>query len=202
MTLPKVKSGGAPRQDRETEAMLYEGVTITQLSTLFRMDNRDVKAKLGDLKPCGHRGNTVIYSLKEAAGKLAAPVITDYNAFIKAMTTANLPSILKKEFWAGMRSRQLFEIEDGQLWREEEVATALSELLKTLKMNLLLIRDSVDREVELTERQREIVTRYIDKSLGNLHASVRKHFIKRLERTGFRIDGEASSSESAEDEEL
>ncbi|QJI52969.1 putative small terminase subunit [Xanthomonas phage FoX4] len=196
------KRGGWNRQDAESEAMLYQGASITQLSTLFKMDNRDVKAKLEGLAPCGKRGNVVIYNIKEAAQKLVAPVITDYDEFIRKMTVAELPVMLRKEFWAGMRSRQLYEEQDGKLWKEEEVAEALSEIFKRLKMSILLIKDSVNREVELSEKQRAVVTRYIDKSLESLHASVTDHFTKRLSRTGVPAPAPIAASEPDEDEEL
>ena len=166
---------GAKVQDAETKAMLFEGASLSQLSRLFGRDNRTTAAKLQGLSPVGMRAGSPIYSVKDAAPLLVPPAY-DIDEFIQRMTVADLPMQLRKEFWAGMRSKQLYEKEAGELWPTEEVREMLAEVFKTMRMTLLLTRDSVARETELTKRQSEIVVRIIDGCLRDLNDAVRKRF--------------------------
>lgn len=162
-------------QDAETKAILFEGASLSQLSRLFGRDNRTTAAKLQGLAPIGMRAGSPIYSVKDAAPFLVPPAY-DLDEFIRRMTAADLPTMLRKEFWAGMRSKQLYEKEAGELWPTDDVRNMLAELFKTLRMTLLLTRDSVARETELTKRQSEIVVRIIDGCLRDLNANVKKRF--------------------------
>lgn len=140
------------------------------------MDQRDVKAKLnGQVKPCGERRGHPIYQIKDVAPYLVKPPY-DIDEFIQKMSIADLPTILRKEYWAGMRSRQLFEKEAAELWPTSDVVDMVSELLKTLRMSMLLTRESVERETELSDRQRAIITRIIDNALEDAYAKTNRKF--------------------------
>lgn len=173
--MPRPESiGKEPRLDEESEALLYSGANITQLARIFKMDLRDIKAKLnGKIKPAGKRNGFPIYAIKDAAEYLASP-IHDIDEFIQKMSIADLPTILRKEFWAGMRSRQLYEKEAAELWPTSDVIDTIAELLKTLRLSLLLSREGVERETELSQRQRDIIIRIIDNALEDAHRAATK----------------------------
>jgi len=181
----------ATHQDDNTKSMLYEGASIVQLSTLFQMDKKDIVKKLMSLAPVGKRSSYPIYSIKEAARYLVEPRY-DIDTYIQKMTHHDLPPLLRKEFWAAMRSRQLFEKESGDLWPTDTIINHLSEVFKTLKTSILLMADAVERETELTERQRQIIQNLIDGALTNLNESIKFNTSKH--RT--------SVTEQAESEEL
>lgn len=166
------------RNDEESLAIVYQGASINQLAGIFEMEARDIKAKIqGNVTPCGERRGHPIYKVREAAPYLVPPPY-DIDEFIQRMTIADLPPILRKEFWAGLRSRQLFEKEAAELWPTQEVIETIYTLYKTLRMSLLLTREAVERETELTSRQREIITRLIDSGLEEAHAATIKRFAK------------------------
>lgn len=175
----------------EAEEVIYQGASMSQICAIFGMDSRDVKTKInGQVKPIGMRRGFPIFSIKEVAPYLVSPPY-DLDEFIQRMNIADLPPILRKEYWAGLRSRQLYEKEAAELWPTTDVVDMVSELFKTLRMALLLARENVERETELSDRQRAIITSIIDNALEDAHAKIVSHFSKT-----------ESNSESAESPSL
>ncbi len=182
MARPAAATAPAAREshltDEESNAIIYQGATMAQICQIFGMDARDVKPKInGHVTPCGKRKGREIYSIKEVAAYLCPPPY-DIDEFVQRMSIADLPSILRKEFWAGLRSRQLYEKEAAELWPTSEVVDMVSALFKTIRMSLLLTRETVERETELTDRQRDIVLRVIDNALEDAHAKITSQFAK------------------------
>lgn len=163
------KRGPNTNIDPETDALIFQGASMAQICQIFSMDARDVKPKIhGKVEPCGTRRGHPIYQLREVAPYLVSPPY-DIDEFIQKMTIADLPAILRKEFWAGLRSRQLYEKEAAELWPTSKVVDVVSELFKTLRMSLLLTRERVEKECELTERQRSIIVNIIDTGLEDAY---------------------------------
>lgn len=176
-TKPLIKSERGKRQDAETEAMLFEGATLSQLSRLFTKDNRSTKAKLYGCQPCGTRAGNPIWAISDAARYLVEP-IWPIEEYVKHMTHNDLPMMLRKEYWAGMRSRQIFEIAAGDLWATEKVQEHIIDILKTISMSLRLTADTVERETGITDAQREVIVRLIDDALANAHRDLKSKFSK------------------------
>lgn len=163
----------APKKIIENDflRMSAEGASISQLSGVFRMDRRDVAKRLVPLKPAGERGGFPVYDFKEACRYLAEPLFS-IEEYVAQMNHTDLPMMLRKEYWAGRRSQQLYEIANGDLWRTEQVIEHETELFKTIKMSLLLVHDTVERESELTAAQRQIIHNLIDSALQNAQKAV------------------------------
>lgn len=183
--------------DEESNAIVYQGASLSQLVSIFKQDIRKVKMKLADLPPVGTRGGFPIYSIKEAARYLIEP-IWPIDEYIKRMNHADLPMLLRKEYWSGMRSRQLYEIAQGDLWPTDRVIEHLSEVLKMISMSMRLAADAVDRETGLTPKQRAIVVRLMDETMANAHATLQKKFEDRKPKDA----GADSGHDQAEDDEL
>lgn len=184
------------RNDAESTTVVYQGASINQLAGIFEMEPRDIKAKItGLVSPCGERRGHPIYKIKDVAPYLVQPPY-DIDEFIQRMSVADLPTFLRKEYWAGMRSRQLYEKEAAELWPTSKVIEAVSSLLKTLRMSLLLAREAAERETELTARQRAIITRIVDNALEEAHANVVAQFSKSdVESTDIRAEESTGSEE-------
>lgn len=167
--------------DAESRAMLYEGCNLSQLSILFRMDHRPLVEKLHGVEPSSKRGNAAIYLVHEVAPYLVKPLY-DIEAYIKRMNHNELPKHLTKEFWAGLRSKQEYELRDGDLWPTEKVIEHVGELFKLIKMQSRLAADAVDRQTELTPRQRSIVRGIFDGLMRDLHTAVIENFSHKEQR--------------------
>jgi hypothetical protein len=193
-----VKGTNTKVMDGETKAIIYEGVSVSQLGAIFGIDNRTVTRKINGLSPCGTRVGHAIYELKEAAAYLVDPK-GDIGEYIKKMNHRDLPPLLLKEFWTGQNARLKFEEEQGDLWRTEKVIEHMGEVFKTLRMTILLTRDRVERETELTDRQRLIIDNIIDGALGNMHLALVEQFENDPDRTFDGTDDEQVSPDDDED---
>lgn len=170
------------QNDENTEAMLFQGANITQLGKMFRMDRRDVTAKIsGNVAPCGERGGYPIYYIHEVAPHIVKPVY-DIETYLKRMHHNDLPKHLSKEFWAGLRSRQEYLKAEGDLWETDKVVEVFAEALKTLRMTLLLAGDTVEREMTFTHQQRDKLRLILDGALNDLAESLVTQFADRAKK--------------------
>lgn len=187
------KRVGNQQLDEESTAIIYQGISLNQAVTIFAMDIRDIKAKIhGRVLPCGMRSQNPVYQIRDLAPYLCKPAY-NLDEFIQKMSIADLPPILRKEYWAGLRSRQLYEKEAGELWPTQRVIEVVSELFKTLRMSLLMTREAVERESELTPRQRDIVTGIIDQALEDANAKTVSQFSRP------KPDAESAGANNAEE---
>lgn len=178
--------------DDETKGLLFEGASISQLGKLFGMDNRTVQSKITGIEPCGRRAGHPIYSVKEAAPflvetQLNVDDIEQVITYVRKLNHTNLPKMLTKEFWAAMTAKQKFEENAGDLWRTEQVSEAFSDLVKSVRIPLVLAIDTIANEMEVSERQQKVLTNIIDGILEDLSDAVVKQFGSRA-ATGLRED--------------
>lgn len=155
-------------QDASSKGMIYEGVSAKQLSELFRMAPQTVKNMLGSLEPVKKRQGWPIYDLAEAASRLATPTEEQLMRYIKRMPANKLPVHLQKEFWDALRSRQTYQENAKDLWRTEIVMSFIIDVLRTIRQSLNVVEDAVDRETELTPKQRGIIQCLIDDLLADV----------------------------------
>lgn len=153
--------------DADTEAMIFQGCNITQIAKLFRMERRDITPKIMDVPPIGERGGYPIYAVHEVAPYLVKPLY-DVETYLRRMNFKDLPKELSKEFWAGQRAKQDFDIKAGNLWETEQIISHFGEAVKILRMSLLLIPDTLARQAGLTEAQRSATQSAIDGILNDL----------------------------------
>jgi len=166
--------------DEQTSTMLYQGCSLSQLERLFKKDKRDIKLKIeqNGVSPAGMRAGFPIYHIREVAPYLVKPPY-DMDQFIQKMSVADLPFMLRKEFWAGRKSQQDYELKAGELWPTQDVVDGFSEVFKTLKLSILLMRETVERETNLTPKQRAIMQQIIDNGLEELYAKTVSKFSER-----------------------
>lgn len=162
--------------DDQSAAILYEGANMSQLSILFKMDDRVLKQKMHGLQPCGHRGNAAIYDVAEVAARCGKLTAEQVDAAMKRLNHADLPKELSKEYWNGLRARQEYMAREKELWATEKVVEAVGDIFKLVKMSVLLASDSVERQVELSDRQREIIRQAMDGLLVDLNNRIRVRF--------------------------
>jgi hypothetical protein len=179
--------------DKESAVMLYEGLNMTQLALLFEMNDKDLKMKMtrGGVESCGTRNGYPIYRVKEVMPFVVKPGY-DVEEYIKKMHHNELPKMLTKEYWAGQRSKQEFLERAGDLWPTDKVVEKVGEFFKLVKMNVTLTTDAVERQVELSERQRTIIKNQMDGLLNDLHRAIQETF------KGNDDDGELQQTEDDE----
>jgi hypothetical protein len=104
---------------------------------------------------------TTFYSVKEAAAYLVTPAFSTAD-YLRAVKRGELPPALQQQIWDALLKRQKWEENAGQLWRTEKVREVLGSTFQTIKFTIQLWADTVEREVELTQDQRNAIIRMAD----------------------------------------
>lgn len=178
--------------DEESQAMLFDGLNLSQLGIAFRMDHRILVEKLHRVPATGLRNGTETWRIDVAAPHLVKPT-QDIETYLKNMNHADLPKQLSKEFWAGQKTRQEVLRNSGDLWPTERVVGVIGSLMKLTKMSVRLMADSVDNEFELNDKQRRKVRQLCDSLLEQLYEDVRESFKPKKDREGKELPvGEAA----------
>ncbi len=164
------------KDNDESKDILYQGASLSQLSTLFKRDNRTTAKKIhGKIKPVGMRLGQPIFSVAEAAPYLCPPNFS-IQEYVDTMSVADLPTELSKEFWAGMRSRQLFEREQGLLLPIGVVKDVIGAHNKAVRERILLTKESVERQADLSDRAKVILVDTLDTVLSDIRDAILREF--------------------------
>lgn len=182
---------------------MYEGANLSQLGRLFKMDHRVLVEKLYNCPPTGTRNGVDIWDIATAAPHLVKPIY-DIETYIKRMHHNDLPKFLTKEFWAGQRSKQDFLLKEGELWHTSRVVKAVGAFMKLVKMNVRLMTDSVDRQAELSDRQRKLIKGLGDSMLEELYRTVLEAFAEKPASAAVRDEAAeiVQSLQKDDDDEL
>lgn len=195
-------AGAKDRDDGETQAIIFDGASVTQLARMFRQDPRDIARKIRSLRPVGKRRGFDIYSVKEAAEYLVTPKVDNIESYIARMSFKDLPPTLNKEMWNGLRARLRFEAEQDLLWPVEKVHEMTGRAFKALRMALLLIPDTVARETTLTSAQRARIVQLVDNALAELRSNLHDEFANAPPMTPGIAEYESADSASESEEEF
>lgn len=164
--------------EAETKSMLYNGASMAQLTALFKIDHRTLSAKIHGLEPCGTRSGFPIYQVSDVASRMGKLTEEQVDAAMKRLNHADLPKLLTKEYWNGLRARQAFQRDEGDLWSTAQIVERASEMVKALKMELDLMPDAVERQTELSDRQRQIMLNLIEGTKANMLKNLQRLFLE------------------------
>lgn len=168
------------QHDEETNGIIWQGATQTQLLRMFKVDQPRVKSAISKVKPCGYRGALPIYNIAEIAPYIVRPHVTPeaMEEYLKDSDHRALPPSLRKEFWIGMRQRQEYQLKAGELWPTTKVVENVGKLFKLVNMSARLMVDAVEHQVELSDRQRQIIKDETSAMLKDLRRTVTETFSK------------------------
>lgn len=172
----KAPYDAAKALDSESRAMIFDGVNMSQMVQMFRMDARTLARRLHSIKPVGRRGTSDIYAIHEVVPLLWRPSPQEIEEAVRRMNHQDLPKMLTKEYWAGQRSRQDYEFKRGDLWPTTKIIEHVGEIFKVFKMAVLLFSDAVERQTELTERQRQIIRQLSRGLLEDVDSIIKRTF--------------------------
>lgn len=152
------------------------GVTVSFLSQVFRIDPAAVKRKLVNcpILESRRRGTTQVqhlYDLATAAKYLIDPEI-DLAEVIAKVRKEDLPPSINTAYWDARLKRQKFEENAGDLWRTERVWQTLSDTFQTMKFTMNLWSETVERATGLSDEQREMILNLKDNLQEELYQAL------------------------------
>lgn len=150
-----------------------QAVSVGWLAKVFRMDPSDVKRRLADCPPVANKKSGYVYSLPIAARYLVKPVF-DVTTYLKNMKPSELPPVLQSAYWDALNKKQKWEENAGQLWRTERVIEVFGDTFKTIKNDMQLWPDTIERQTELTDAHRNILLKLIDSLQDELYQTLVK----------------------------
>lgn len=156
-------------------ALLHDGANITQLALMFGMKLETVSRKLRACPPIGTRNGHGVYSIGEAARYISKPIHGVEEA-IRNMHPSELPAALRKEYWQAQNEKIKFEENQGDLFRTEDVLSAFAEAAQEIRMQILLLSDAVEKQIEFTDKQRDLLKKMIDGTLGTINERLQNVF--------------------------
>lgn len=165
--------------DDKSKAILYEGANLSEMAILFKRDERTLKRLMHGIEPIGKRYNAPIYDVAKVATRMTKMSAEQVDQAIRRLNHADLPQSLTKEFWSGQRSKQEYQLREGDLWPTSKVIEKAGEMVKVLAMELNLLSDGVERSTELTDKQREILLNLVDGAKTNMLKKLRENFGKK-----------------------
>ncbi len=153
-------------------ATVAHGITVAQLASYFRTTRKVVQTKLESCEPIGTgRQGALLYNFVEAVGYLVPPK-TKTRDWLKTITDKDLPQELREGFWNAKIKEMKARVMAGDLWPTASVLEVLGETFKTIKNTTQLWVDEIDEGSKLSNEQREILMRLVDKLRAELHQSL------------------------------
>lgn len=159
--------------DEVSRGIIFQGVSVPQLRAIFNLKDEDVMRRLGDLSPVGTgRQNNPVYNLAQAAARIVRPRITPeaIDAYMRTANPANMPPMVSKHYWEGLRTRERYREEVDELWYTEDVMRLLSETFQTIRATLVLLPDAMRGREDMTEAQFRFVQRLVDDMIEDVRA--------------------------------
>ena len=142
---------------------------------MFKMDPKVVTQKVSSLVPTGRRRGTSVYSIAEAAARLVKPSY-EIERVLMNMNHSDLPPALSSAFWSGLKTRAAYEEMIGDLWRTDKVVRVISVLFNSIRMTLLLLPDTIQREAGLDREKMTVVRRVVEGALVEGRKAVIEEF--------------------------
>ena len=151
---------------------LDRGVTVTWLMQAFTMPRKKVETLLATCPPQRVGANNArIYDFREAVPYLVKPKV-NVKKYIESLDPKDLPEHLKNEYWSARIKEQKARLYARDLWRSEDVVTAMSDILKLIKDTAILWTDSIDETTGITDPQREVLDNLVRDLLGQVGDTV------------------------------
>jgi hypothetical protein len=198
LTVPKRGRPPKPRDEVTSDLLATGEASMAQIAMLFRTDAKTLPRRLRRLKPVATRSGVKVYSIRDAAAYLVKPGYS-IEQYLRTMHANELPVGLMKEFWAGQKSRQSFEMQAGDLWPTAQVVEALAEAFKQARMTILLFPETVERESGVTDAQRKVLRRLADGLIDDLREALVAKFENYEPSAGSGQFSSFGGMESAED---
>ena len=164
----------------EEAKLMHIGATIPQLQVMFKLPQNTIKQRLlghvAGSRPKGASENDPPrYLVRDAAPYLCEPKI-DIEEILKSITPSKIPPALSDAFWKGQKTRLEVMEKQGDLWSTERVVKILGEAFKPCRMAIMMFKEHVEQQEELSPSARSLLDGLSDDLLASLHQGLVEAF--------------------------
>jgi hypothetical protein len=153
---------------KQNEPIIYEGATAGELCYLFNLSGPAVRQRLARLRPSGNRDGFDTWKVADAAIVLSRLEDDDLIERVLRLNAKDLPKALSREYWQGQLAKLTYEERKGELWDTRKIIELAGDVFKTMRLSLILLPDTLEREGQLNAAQRLIIERLVDELLDAL----------------------------------
>ena len=148
-------------KDRLKVEDVHQGVSVSFLAQVFRMDAKKVKERLAQCPRLGATKAGYSYDLATASAYLVTPRIS-IDEYVENIKPADMPPTLQNNFWTAALKRQEWEENARDLWRTEAVRDVLGSMFQKMKFTMQLWIDALEEEKKLEPEHRKLLRDSID----------------------------------------
>lgn len=159
-----------PSADR---ALVRQGVTVGWLADTLDLPLQRVKKHLRDCPVARHTKEGPLYKLATAIDYLAKPKV-NIEEYLKTVKPEDLPARFQDTYWSAMNKRQKWEENAKELWRTDDVMLVLGRVFQTMKFQLQLFPDTVERAHGLTKEQRDQIITMTDALQNDIYGELQE----------------------------
>lgn len=152
----------------EQVQFVIEGVSKSVLGKIFGVNRSTVVDKLKGVAPDGNRGGYPIYKIPHVAPILMAVGSKTTEGGVDPNDPSTMLPDMRKDYWDAIAKEQKAKELLGDLWPTEKIIGMCGEAFKIIKLQIQLFEDTVNRQSELSIRQREVIVELADDLLNQV----------------------------------
>lgn len=154
--------------ETKTGQRLY---SVSRLAVEFGLHRQTVSKRLRGCKPCGLISKNKAYTLQKAAPFLIDDRI-DPDAPDDFIDPERLAPEDQNQYYSAQLKKQRLEEEQGDLWRTEQVALHVSNLLKLLAMEIGQVPETLSKMTAITAKQKNEVRKAMARIRTQMYSKV------------------------------
>lgn len=134
---------GRPAKSTAQKSDFMRPQTVSFLASVLRKDKRTIERRLAGVAPVAREGKSDLYDFADAC---QAVFRSETGLSAKALANLDptqLPPITQAAFWGAQKQRIAVYREAGDLWRSDDIQTALDAIVRVFRDSLLALPDKL-----------------------------------------------------------
>ena len=154
------------------EREFHMPVSKNFLARVLKLDAMTIDRRLRRVEPVGYAGNgekkRPVYDFSNVLPYLLKPKM-DLQTFLDTLNAADLPPIVNKLVWDGLRAKLRYKVEAQESWRTEDCIAVFSETFMMIKDHTQMWVEELREKGGMSDEQCERLEKMVDIYRDDLH---------------------------------